>query len=48
MTAVVLASTCGGDVVGQSLHLVADEGFLERLQNGGVQIETIALDSTKD
>ena len=48
MTAVVLASTCGGDVVGQSLHLVADEGFLERLQNGGVQIERIALDSTKD
>ncbi|MFL2970279.1 MAG: hypothetical protein ACJZ63_05340, partial [Candidatus Poseidoniaceae archaeon] len=48
MTAVVLASTCGGDVVGQNLHLVADEGFLERLQNAGVQIEQITLDSTKD
>ena len=48
MTAVVLASTCGGDVVGQNLHLVADEGFLERLRNAGVQIEQIALASTKD
>ena len=43
MTAVLLASACGGDVVGQSLHLVADEPFIERLIASGVGIEQVTM-----
>ena len=48
MTAVLLASACGGDVVGQSLHLVADEPFIERLITSGVGIEQISLPPIED
>ena len=48
MTAVLLASACGGDVVGQSLHLVADEPFIERLISSGVGIEKISLPPIED
>lgn len=40
MTALLLASKTGGEVVGQTLHHVADETFLQRLQKAGVGIET--------
>lgn len=39
MTAVLLAAKTGGEVVGQRLHHVADESFLQRLQDAGVGIE---------
>ena len=39
MTAVLLASKTGGDVIGQTLHHVADETFLQRLEDAGVGIE---------
>ena len=40
MTALLLASKTGGEVDGQTLHHVADETFLQRLQDAGVGIET--------
>lgn len=39
MTAVLLASKVGGTISGSTLHTVADEKFLERLQDAGLQIE---------
>lgn len=43
MTAVLLASKCGADIVGQALHLVADEPFLDRLKAAGIGIEPVTL-----
>jgi 3-phosphoshikimate 1-carboxyvinyltransferase len=43
MTAVLLASKCGGDIVGQTLHLVADESFLDRLKAAGIGVERVTL-----
>lgn len=48
MTAVLLASACGADIVGQSLHLVADEPFIERLIASGIGIEKIRLPPNED
>lgn len=48
MTAVLLASACGGDVVGQSLHLVADEPFIDRLIASGVGIEQVTIPPIED
>jgi 3-phosphoshikimate 1-carboxyvinyltransferase len=48
MTAVLLASKCGGDIVGQTLHLVADEPFLERLKAAGIGIEPVTLPPLDD
>ena len=39
MTAVLLASNTGGEVIGHTLHHVADEGFVQRLLDAGVGIE---------
>ena len=44
MTAVLLAAKTGGDVIGQTLHHVADETFLERLENAGIGIETLDIE----
>lgn len=38
MTAVLLASKTGGVIAGPALHTVADEGFLSRLIQAGIQI----------
>tara|TARA_B100001778_G_C18514077_1_gene595607 strand:+ start:108 stop:254 length:147 start_codon:yes stop_codon:yes gene_type:complete len=48
MTAVLLASACGGDVVGQSLHMVADEPFIDRLIASGVGVESITMPPIED
>ena len=48
MTAVLLASACGGDVVGQSLHMVADEPFIDRLIASGVGVEQITMPPIED
>ena len=39
MTAVLLAAKTGGEVIGQTLHHVADENFLQRLESAGIRIE---------
>lgn len=48
MTAVLLASKCGGDIVGQTLHLVADEPFLDRLKAAGIGVERVTLPPLDD
>jgi len=48
MTAVLLASICGGDVIGQDLHTVADEDFLNRLKLAGIGIEAVVLPPLPD
>ena len=48
MTAVLLASKCGGDIVGQTLHLVADEPFIDRLKAAGIGIERVTLPPLED
>ena len=48
MTAVLLASKCGGEIVGQTLHLVADEPFLDRLKAAGIGIERVTLPPLDD
>jgi 3-phosphoshikimate 1-carboxyvinyltransferase len=48
MTAVLLASKCGGDIVGQTLHLVADEPFIDRLKAAGIGIELVTLPPLED
>jgi 5-enolpyruvylshikimate-3-phosphate synthase len=48
MTAVLLAAACGGDVVGQSLHMVADEPFIDRLIASGVGVEPITMPPIED
>ncbi len=40
MTAVLLASKVGGDVIGAGLHEVADPSALERLERAGARIES--------
>lgn len=46
MTALLLAAKTGGEVVGQTLHQVADETFLERLQQAGIGIETATVSNS--
>ena len=48
MTAVLLASKCGGDIVGQTLHLVADEPFIDRLKVAGIGVERVTLPPLDD
>lgn len=48
MTAVLLASKTGGEVIGHTLHHVADEAFVQRLQEAGVQIEATTTPSLDD
>ena len=48
MTAVLLASKTGGDVVGHTLHHVADEAFVQRLQDAGIGIESMRAPSLRD
>ena len=48
MTAVLLASKTGGEIIGQKLHHVADEGFIQRLQDAGVGIESVQIPSLDD
>jgi 3-phosphoshikimate 1-carboxyvinyltransferase len=48
MTAVLLASSCGADVIGQSLHKVADEPFLTRLSEAGFELEFVSLPPMED
>ena len=48
MTAVLLASKTGGEVIGQKLHHVADEAFVQRLQDAGVGIESVQIPSLED
>tara|TARA_B110000967_G_scaffold160069_1_gene165867 strand:+ start:1 stop:1191 length:1191 start_codon:yes stop_codon:yes gene_type:complete len=48
MTAVLLASKTGGEVIGQTLHHVADEAFVQRLQDAGVGIEATTTPSLED
>ena len=48
MTAVLLASNTGGEVIGHTLHHVADEGFLQRLLDAGVGIEATTTPSLRD
>lgn len=48
MTAVLLASICGGDVIGQDLHTVADEDFLDRLRRAGIGVEAVVLPPLAD
>ncbi len=48
MTAVLLASKCGGEIIGQDLHTVADEAFLDRLRQAGVGIEAVTLPPLSD
>ena len=48
MTAVLLASKTGGEVLGQKLHHVADEAFVQRLQDAGVGIESAQIPSLDD
>tara|TARA_B110000444_G_scaffold259360_2_gene302888 strand:- start:32067 stop:33500 length:1434 start_codon:yes stop_codon:yes gene_type:complete len=48
MTAILLAAKTGGEVVGQTLHHVADESFLERLKTAGVGIEATTTPSLLD
>ena len=43
MTAMVLASAHGGQVIGKGLHTVADEDFIQRLISAGVEIKPIVL-----
>ena len=48
MTALLLAAKTGGEVVGQTLHHVADESFIERLKTAGVGIEATTTPSLLD
>jgi len=48
MTAILLASRTGGEVIGHTLHHVADEAFVQRLQDAGVGIEAITTPSLRD
>ena len=48
MTAVLLAAKTGGEVIGQTLHHVADEAFVQRLQEAGVGIEATKTPSLED
>ena len=48
MTAVLLASKTGGVVIGHNLHHVADEAFVQRLQEAGVGIEATKTPSLED
>ncbi|MDC0655612.1 hypothetical protein OAP41_01795 [Candidatus Poseidoniaceae archaeon] len=48
MTAVLLASKTGGEIIGQKLHHVADEGFIQRLQDAGIGIESVQIPSLED
>jgi len=48
MTAVILAARTGGEVIGQTLHQVADEGFLQRLIDAGIGIEVATTPSLID
>ena len=48
MTAVLLASKTGGEVIGHTLHHVADEAFVQRLQDAGVGIEVTTTPSLED
>jgi len=48
MTAVLLASHTGGDIIGQSLHHVADELFIQRLIDAGIGIEAMILNTQAD
>ena len=48
MTAVLLACKTGGEVIGQNLHHVADEAFVQRLQDAGVEIATAQIPSLED
>ena len=48
MTAVLLASKTGGEVIGHTLHHVADEAFMQRLQDAGVRIETTTTPALAD
>ena len=43
MTAILLASKTGGDILGHSLHHVADEGFVERLIDAGIGIQKTSI-----
>tara|TARA_Y100000768_G_C23683128_1_gene543228 strand:- start:273 stop:635 length:363 start_codon:yes stop_codon:yes gene_type:complete len=43
MTAILLASKTGGDILGHSLHYVADEGFVERLIDAGIGIQKTSI-----
>tara|TARA_Y100000766_G_scaffold285255_1_gene307409 strand:+ start:61388 stop:62803 length:1416 start_codon:yes stop_codon:yes gene_type:complete len=45
MTAVLLAAKTGGEVIGQTLHHVADENFLQRLENAGIHIERLHVEA---
>jgi len=48
MTAVLLAAKTGGSVIGHTLHHVADEAFLQRLQSAGIGIEATTTPSLLD
>jgi 3-phosphoshikimate 1-carboxyvinyltransferase len=48
MTAVLLAVKCGGDIIGQNLHTIADEAFLDRLTSAGVGVEMLVLPPLND
>ena len=48
MTAVLLAAKTGGSVIGHTLHQVADEAFLQRLQSAGIGIEATTTPSLLD
>lgn len=48
MTAVLLAMNCGGDIIGQDLHTIADEAFLDRLTAAGVGVEMLVLPPLED
>jgi 5-enolpyruvylshikimate-3-phosphate synthase len=48
MTAILLASRTGGEVIGHTLHHVADEAFVQRLQDAGVGIEATTTPSLRD
>ncbi|NCG01583.1 MAG: hypothetical protein GWP25_07315, partial [Euryarchaeota archaeon] len=48
MTAVLLAAKTGGSVIGHTLHQVADESFLQRLQSAGIGIEATTTPSLLD
>lgn len=48
MTAVLLACKTGGEVLGQTLHHVADEAFIQRLLDAGVNIQAVQIPSLQD